>query len=262
MEKGKFYFKTKFSMEVLKASYEKFLSYLSFPIIKIKPSSLTIDIDNETWSYDTFEEFICAYKNCEGYRFDIIIQDKRLIMDGDRRYSYVKVCSKSRSEIEAIFQIFESKLDESIIKVEKEPLKIFIGHGHDNQWRDLKDHLKEKHGLDVIAYEIGPRAGLSIKEILESMLNQSSFALLVLTGEEVDSSGKMHARENVIHELGLFQGKIGFTRAIAILEKDVNEFSNILGVNQIRFSKGNIKETFGDILSTIKREFEEEGNKL
>jgi hypothetical protein len=38
----------------------------------------------------------------------------------------------------------------------------------------------------------------------------------------------------VIHEVGLFQGKLGFERAIVLLEKSVHEFSNILGINQIR----------------------------
>ena len=129
-----------------------------------------------------------------------------------------------------------------------------IGHGHNNQWRDLKDHLHEKHGFGVTAYEVGPRAGLSVKEVLESMLNESSFAFLVLTGEDIGTYGETHARENVVHELGLFQGRLGFKRAIVLLEEGVHEFSNILGLNQIRFSKGNIRETFGDVLATIRRE--------
>jgi len=153
--------------------------------------------------------------------------------------------------------IFEKNLDRSRIKSEEKPIRIFIGHGRDNQWRDLKDHLRDQQGFDVTAYEIGPRAGLSVKEVLESML-ESSFAFLVLTGEDIHQDGEMHARENVIHELGLFQGRIGFRRAIALLEDGVTEFSNIFGLNQIRFSKGNIRETFGDVVATIKRESEEE----
>ena len=59
-----------------------------------------------------------------------------------------------------------------------------------SQWRDLKDHLHDQHGLEVIAYEIGPRAGLSVKDVLEGMLNASSFALLVLTGEDQNIDGE------------------------------------------------------------------------
>jgi predicted nucleotide-binding protein len=155
--------------------------------------------------------------------------------------------------------VFEKNVDKSKIVVETEPIKVFIGHGRDSQWRDLKDHLHDQHGLEVVAYEIGPRAGLSVKDILEEMLNDSSFALLVLTGEDQNIDGEWHARQNVIHELGLFQGSLGFASAIALLEDGVQEFSNILGVNQIRFSKGNIRETFGDVVATIRREFEPMG---
>jgi predicted nucleotide-binding protein len=59
----------------------------------------------------------------------------------------------------------------------------------------------------------------------------------------------------VVHEIGLFQGRLGFNRAIVLLEDGVEEFSNIHGIEQIRFSKGNIRETYGEILATIKREF-------
>ena len=139
---------------------------------------------------------------------------------------------------------------------EQSTISVFIGHGRDPQWRDLKDHLQDQHGILVTAYELGPRAGLSVKEVLQKLLFESSFAVLILTGEDIHADGEVHARENVVHELGLFQGRFGFTRAVALLEKGVKEFSNIKGINQIRFTKGHIRETFGDILATIKREFE------
>jgi hypothetical protein len=50
--------------------------------------------------------------------------------------------------------------------------------------------------------------------------------------------------------------KLGFARAIVLLEQDCNEFSNIAGLQQIRFAKGNIKEAFGEVLATIRREFD------
>ena len=85
----------------------------------------------------------------------------------------------------------------------------------------MKDHLQDKHSFDVETYEIGARGDLTVKEVLETMVNNSSIAFLVLTGEDLDSEGRVHARENVIHELGLFQGKIGFNRAIALKEEGV-----------------------------------------
>ena len=87
------------------------------------------------------------------------------------------------------------------------------------------------------------------------MLVRSSFAILVLTGEDETSDGRFLARQNVIHETGLFQGRLGFSKAIVLLEEGTEEFSNIHGIEQIRFSKSNIKETFGEVLATIKREY-------
>jgi predicted nucleotide-binding protein len=87
------------------------------------------------------------------------------------------------------------------------------------------------------------------------MLHRTSFALLVLTAEDEHADGSLHARQNVVHEAGLFQGRLGFSRAVLLLEDGCDEFTNIHGVQQIRFSKGNIKETFGDVLATLRREF-------
>jgi len=89
---------------------------------------------------------------------------------------------------------------------------------------------------------------------LEEMLDSSSFALLVMTGEDETKDGKTLARQNVVHEAGLFQGKLGFSRAIILLEDGTEEFSNIHGLQQIRFSKGRIRESFGDVLAVLKRE--------
>lgn len=118
------------------------------------------------------------------------------------------------------------------------------------------DHLHEKHDYSVQAYEIGSRAGHTIRDILEEMLRETSFALLVMTGEDETKDGKTLARQNVVHEAGLFQGKLGFGRAIILLEAGTEEFSNIEGLQQIRFSKGNIKESFGDVVAVLRREFD------
>ncbi|AJI53870.1 TIR domain-containing protein [Francisella philomiragia] len=131
---------------------------------------------------------------------------------------------------------------------------VFIGHGRSKQWRDLKDHLHDKHGIQIEAYETGARAGHTIRDILDDMAKNSTFALLVMTKEDEQGDGKVRARQNVIHEIGLFQGRLGFNRAIVLMENGVEEFSNIAGIQQIRYT--NIAETFGEVLATIKREFD------
>jgi len=78
---------------------------------------------------------------------------------------------------------------------------------------------------------------------------------LVMTAEDEQADKSLRARQNVVHEAGLFQGRVGFRRAIVILEENTEEFSNIAGVQQLRYSKGSIRSIFGDVISTLNREF-------
>jgi predicted nucleotide-binding protein len=64
----------------------------------------------------------------------------------------------------------------------------------------------------------------------------------------------MNARLNVIHEAGLFQGRLGFQKAIILLEEGCEEFSNIHGLGQIRFPDGNISAKFEEIRKVLERE--------
>jgi predicted nucleotide-binding protein len=132
---------------------------------------------------------------------------------------------------------------------------VFIGHGGRSQaWRDLKDLLQERLGLKPDEFNMEPAAGMTTKERLEEMLNSAVFAFLIMTAEDEHSDKTTHARENVIHEVGLFQGRLGFRRAIVLLEEGCSEFSNIQGLTQIRFPKGNIKAVSEDLRRVLERE--------
>lgn len=259
MQKTKTYSPFKFSEKTISLAYNELLKYDKH---EGRYSSLRVGFDDETWDFDNLDEFYPALKKCQSYDFDDILKDgSRLIVEFESLLSYetrIVVRAANRTIIGSVFEIFEKDLDKSKITITKNPIKIFIGHGRDSQWKELKDHLHEKHGYEVVAYEIGPKAGTSVKDVLEKMINESSFAILVMTGEDEYNDGTIHARGNVIHETGLFQGHLGFEKAIILKEDGVVEFSNIFGLNQIRFPKGNISGTYGDVLATIKREFGEE----
>lgn len=86
------------------------------------------------------------------------------------------------------------------------------------------------------------------------MLDASAVALVIMTAEDESADGKIQARMNVIHEVGLFQGRLGFTKAIVLFEEGCEEFSNIQGLGQIRFPAGNIAACFEDIRRVLERE--------
>ena len=122
--------------------------------------------------------------------------------------------------------------------------RIFIGHGHSHIWRELKDFIEDQLGLRVDAFNRIPTAGVSTTHRLTEMMDSSGIAFLVMTGEDEQPTGELRPRENVVHEAGLFQGHLGFKRAIVLLEEGCEKFSNNAGLTHIDFHKGNIRDAF------------------
>lgn len=131
---------------------------------------------------------------------------------------------------------------------------VFIGHGASGAWRDLKDFIQDRLKLPYDEFNRVPVAGVTNVERLKEMLDSAAIAFLVMTAEDERSDGKRQARMNVVHEAGLFQGRLGFNKAIVLLEEGCEEFSNIEGLGQIRFPKGNISAKFEDIRRVLERE--------
>jgi predicted nucleotide-binding protein len=132
--------------------------------------------------------------------------------------------------------------------------KVFIGHGQSPLWRELKDFISDRLQLQWEEFNRVPVAGITNIDRLVQMLDDVGIALLVLTAEDERIGGAFVARQNVIHELGLFQGRLGFTRAIVLLEDGCEEFSNIHGLGQIRFPVGQISAKFEEIRAVLERE--------
>jgi predicted nucleotide-binding protein len=161
-----------------------------------------------------------------------------------------------RTEIDRRLSMLSQRAEAAKIRrPPPEPATVFIGHGHSSAWRDLKAHLDEQLGYRVEAYETGARAGHTIRDILESMPSKSSFAMLVITAEDKWQEGTSRTREKVIHDVGLFQGRLGFDRALVAIENGVEPFSHLQGIHQLQFRRGNIREIYGEVLATLRREF-------
>lgn len=139
-------------------------------------------------------------------------------------------------------------------RLEKIGTNVFIGHGRSTLWRELKDFVVDRLQLPYEEFNRVPVAGVTNIARLSEMLDGAGCALVVLTAEDEQADGSLRARMNVIHEVGLFQGRLGFTKAIVILEDGCEEFSNIQGLGQIRFPRGRISAAFEEIRSVLERE--------
>jgi predicted nucleotide-binding protein len=265
MEKRTVYQNTRFGTEVFEEAVATFESELPERDRPLNPrvGAKSVSIQNETWSFDAIDEFFAEHRKphtsaeLQLYGRASTTESLQVYEAGNR--TTVAVQSPERSSVVRVSAVFERRAAEFKLPAPPpQPVpkpRIFIGHGRSAQWRDLKDHLHDLHGHDIEAYETGARAGHTIRDILQEMVRASSFAVLVMTGEDETAEGDMRARQNVVHETGLFQGALGFARAIVLLEEGTSDYSNLQGIHQIRYSSGNIKETFGEVLAVLRREF-------
>lgn len=223
-----------------------------------------------SWGFDNETEFFAEYSPSvdSATVFVTVGQPDTSAVDASIRVSYhaynktttVEVHGDSRADLLAPFTPFRNSAAQYRLPdpprpatPPQPPLKIFIGHGGSKDWRDLKDALQDHHGYAVETFETKPRAGYTIPEVIEDMARGNALALLVLTAEDEQIDGSVRARENVVHEVGYFQGRLGSKRAILIMEDGVNEFSNIHGIVHLPYK--NIREVEGQVLAIIKREF-------
>lgn len=134
------------------------------------------------------------------------------------------------------------------------PDAIFLGHGRSREWLALQEFLQSRLHLRCVEFNTQSAAGVGTQERLSELLNQACFAFLVMTAEDEQPDGSERARENVVHEAGLFQGRLTFRKAIVVLERGCTEFSNIRGLGQIHFPKGEIQFCFEEVRKVLERE--------
>ena len=170
---------------------------------------------------------------------------------------YQERMTTSINSLEGIYgklDLFDEPTDTLLRSSGSAGTKIFIGHGHSPDWRELKDFISDKLKLPWDEFNRIPVAGTTNIARLAEMLDHACMAFLVMTAEDEQTDGTLHPRENVIHEAGLFQGKLGFEKAIILLKEGCEEFSNIHGLGQLRFPKGNISAIFEKVREVLERE--------
>lgn len=146
--------------------------------------------------------------------------------------------------------VVAERLVQETIMHTPEPMKVFIGHGGDRKWEIVRDHTRAA-GYRVEAFESSPRAGEMTLAVVERMISEASVAIIVMTGADRLENGQVLARQNVVHELGFAQGRLGVNNTIVLLEEGVAELSNIAGLTQVRFAIGEAHTTKEHVLASL-----------
>jgi predicted nucleotide-binding protein len=128
---------------------------------------------------------------------------------------------------------------------------VFIGHGRSPLWQEVDSYISNDLHIRTVTYETAGHAGESTERILEKMLAEATFAVLVLTAEDETATATKRAPQNVVHEAGLFQGVLGFERAVMLVQSEIEAFSNVAGLRYIAFEGINIASTFVELTRAL-----------
>jgi Predicted nucleotide-binding protein containing TIR-like domain/TIR domain len=132
--------------------------------------------------------------------------------------------------------------------------RVFIGHGHASDWKKISEFVSNELGLVVEEYEKESVVGYTVTARLEQMLATSSLAIIVMSPEDEQKGETLRARQNVVHEVGLFQGRLGFDKVIPLRHKSCEVFSNLSGINEIQYDSDNWGTVFAKIRGVAERE--------
>lgn len=151
-----------------------------------------------------------------------------------------------------IEQVFELRANSELaVPVSDTPRRVFITHGRANDWMHVQSFIERDLKIPTLELAQEPNQGRTLLQKLEQESSKCSYAVIVMTGDDTDSSGNPRARENVMHEIGYFQGKFGLSAVCLLHEEGTSIPSNIHGLAYVPFPKGYVNASF----SLLMREF-------
>jgi predicted nucleotide-binding protein len=149
--------------------------------------------------------------------------------------TYARNVMKARDEQERV----ETQAALASRKENNVSKKVFLVHGHDNEAKHAAEAHLLRLGLDPIILHEQPNGGKTIIEKFEANAERVTYAVVLLTPDDVGASKVDHAkgaplraraRQNVVAELFYFVGKLGRASVCALVKGDVEIPSDFSGV--------------------------------
>lgn len=113
--------------------------------------------------------------------------------------------------------------------------KVFIVHGHNEAVKEKVARVVEHLHLKPIILHEQPDGGKTIIEKFEENSANVNFAIVLLTADDIGKAKEEEdynprARQNVIFEMGYFMGRLSRSHVFLLLDKDVEEPSDLNGI--------------------------------
>lgn len=185
--------------------------------------------------------------------FDLMPGVARPVLVNGKYSKYTESEQVEMIEIETkAFLDFYSTLNAKNTSIAPRPRKVFISHGQKEDWRKVQEYIEKVEEIPTMELAQQANRGRTIFQKLIDESDQCSFAVIVMTGDDLTVDEQVRARENVIHEIGYFQGKYGPDRVCLLHEAGVNIPSNIHGLVYIPFPKDGIEAALGGLTRELK----------
>ena len=162
---------------------------------------------------------------------------------------HLKAMHFSRHQVERLVrdidQVFEIRANSELQSPRREPpRRVFISHGRSNDWRAVQPFVEKDVSLSTLELAQEPNLGRTIIEKLFDNADRCDSAVIVMSGDDITKEEETRVRENVMHEIGFFQGRYGRKAVVLLHEEGVNIPTNLSGVAYIPFPKSNIEASF------------------
>lgn len=133
--------------------------------------------------------------------------------------------------------------------------RVFISHGGSKEWYKIQVYLERDLKIATLELAQEPNIGRTILQKLNEEAAKCSVAVIVMTGEDITKGDEIRARENVMHEIGFFQGRYGLGNVVLLHEVGVTIPSNIQGLVYISFPKDTVETAQGALTREMRTLF-------
>jgi predicted nucleotide-binding protein len=148
----------------------------------------------------------------------------------------------------ALKESFRQECEARVKKRIRKAAKVWLIHGGRSAvWTQVGNFVANQLSLPCIEFNDSNAERIDIKGRVEAMAASSRIAIAVMTAEDQTAGGRVRARQNVVHEIGLAQGCLGFDRVIIMREEGVEDFSNMDGLVYVPFQSDNVHVALPDL---------------
>jgi predicted nucleotide-binding protein len=184
-------------------------------------------------------------------RFELQVPDAKEVKDGHQistgltAESVLTAATALRSYLDVLLELYLAPKVKDLEENPESSARVFIGHGRNGVvWPKVKTFVQDRCGLDPIVLELQPSTGLTVIEKLEKFGRIADYAVLVMTGDDRTEAGDVRTRQNIIQELGWFQGVLGRGHTAMLVQRGIEIPSNLGGIVYLDFPGDDVEMTF------------------